>query len=150
MLEKFSHRLQLGSNELLQSNREFLIGAKANIISNVRLLQQNKLLQIDGFVKDFRIITRNSINREINTCEINNKRLGKWLNNYFSRKERRLSFLNEKAELVNPQRILERGFAMVTHNGKLIKNSNQLDLGETIKVKLAKGNIESEVTGIED
>lgn len=150
LLDKFSHRLQLGTNLLLQSNREYLISANSVVINNVKQFQQNKFHQLNGFVKDFRVITKNSINSEIKMCEINSQRLTRWLKNYLSRKERRLNFLTEKAELVNPQRILERGFALVTHNEKVVKDSSQLNLGDVITVKLAKGKVKSNVTGIEE
>ncbi len=148
LLEKLSHRLQYGSAELLQNNEEQLIWAKSKLLNGVKQLQLNKESQLTGQIANIKLIIKGTLNHEFEMCEIRNQRLVRWLNNYFDKKERRLSFLSEKTELINPQRVLERGFAMVTHNGKLIKNSSQLNVGDIIAVKLAKGKVDSEVTEI--
>ena len=148
LLDKLSHRLQYSSVELLQSNEEQLIWAKSKLLNGVKQLQINKHIQLNNFIQSIKVIAKSALNHEERMCEIRNQRLEKWINSYFGRKERRLSFFVEKVELLNPQRVLERGFAMVTHNGKLVKDSNRLNVGDAITVKLAKGKVDGEVTKI--
>ncbi|MDA3892191.1 MAG: exodeoxyribonuclease VII large subunit [Salinivirgaceae bacterium] len=144
-LEKFTQRLQLGSLELIRNNQEYLIWANSKIINGVQLYRSNKSSQLDNLKHNFTIITRGYFHQEQKLCEIRQERLGRWLNNYFSRKDRRLNFLSEKVELVNPERILERGYAWVTHNGNIVKDSSVLKKGDAVEVKVAKGNFASEV-----
>lgn len=56
----------------------------------------------------------------------------------------------KKASLnaVSPLAILNRGYAIVLNkDGKIIKDSTQVEIGENIEIKLAKGKLTSTVTG---
>lgn len=47
---------------------------------------------------------------------------------------------------VDPKRVLQRGYSLVRNkNGLLVKNANQLDIGEEFVVELGQGNILGEV-----
>jgi len=144
-LEKLTQRIQTGAVELLQNRQEHLIWAKSKVINGTQLLHLKKDRQLKNLKNNIQIIAKSAIHQELKLNEIRKQRLHRWLNNYFSRKDRRLVFLSEKAELVNPERILERGYAWVTHKGTIIKDSSNLKLGDAIEVKLAKGKVEADV-----
>lgn len=144
-IEKLGQRLQNGSSNLMQKNMERMVWLNSNFIGVVKeyqLKQQNKL---ESFKKDIALSSRAYLQQEIRLCEIRQQRLSRWLNNYFSRKERKLNFLQEKNELLNPQSILERGFAWVKHNDQIIKDSQQLKKGDQIEITLAIGKVEGQV-----
>ena len=50
--------------------------------------------------------------------------------------------------LVSPLATLERGYAIVTHQGKVVQDAGVLDPGDTVKTKLAKGSFSSEVKSV--
>ncbi len=51
----------------------------------------------------------------------------------------------------SPVSILERGYSIVTDNkGKTVKNSNNIDTGTTLKIRLAKGKVKACVTEVEN
>ncbi len=145
LLEKLTQRLQTTSVEMLQTNQEYLIWSKSRLINGVRLLQYNQMQNLESFKQEISVLAKGMINQETGNLEFRGKRLNKWLNNYFIRKERYLQHMNEKAEWVNPETILNKGYALVTHNGNKVTNSNSLRKGDIIDVKLAKGELTSEV-----
>ena len=57
----------------------------------------------------------------------------------------RIELLAEKAIALDPSILLQRGYSMTLHNGKVVKDAAQLHCGDKIKTRLAKGVIESVV-----
>lgn len=61
-----------------------------------------------------------------------------------------LSALSAQLELLNPQRTLERGYAMVTDaHGKLIRNPNALQPRSSVTVRLAEGTAEVGIASVQ-
>jgi len=144
-LEKLSHRLKSGIGQLLLNKERFLAVAKADVINKTRQLLKNKETQLSTYNKDIIHVAKGVVNREITMCNLQSVRLKKWLDDYFRKKEQRLQFLEQKADLVNPQNILERGFAWVTHNNEIITDSKKLKKNDEIKIQLAKGSVKADV-----
>jgi len=144
-LEKLSHRLKSGIGQLLLNKERFLAVAKADVINKTRQLLKNKETQLSTYNKDIIHVSKGVVNREITICNLQSVRLKKWLDDYFRKKEQRLQFLEQKADLVNPQNILERGFAWVTHNNEIITDSKKLKKNDEIKIQLAKGSVKADV-----
>ncbi len=61
----------------------------------------------------------------------------------------RLELLKEKLKLLSIDKVLERGFSLVTFNGEIIKECAQLNIGDNVKIKFFKGKIKADVTDIE-
>ncbi len=60
------------------------------------------------------------------------------------------SHLDNRREILsayNPESILSRGFAILSHNNKIIKDSKDLKIKDEISIKLYKGKILAEVKG---
>ena len=55
----------------------------------------------------------------------------------------------EKSELVvklsDPTRVLERGYSIVLHKGKAVRSAKDLSVGNTVTMRFADGNVETEV-----
>ncbi len=56
-----------------------------------------------------------------------------------------LEFSSQKVYLTDPKRVLERGYSITTLNGKVVKDSSQVAVDETIMTTLHKGNLWSKV-----
>ena len=58
----------------------------------------------------------------------------------------KISNLSAKLDALSPLKVLSRGYSVVRNNdGEIIKDSNQVRIGDTIYVKLNKGEIQAEV-----
>lgn len=53
-----------------------------------------------------------------------------------------------RAEALNPQRVLQRGYSLTLLNGKAVTSTAQLTVGSTVRTMLANGQIEATVTSI--
>ena len=57
----------------------------------------------------------------------------------------RLELLVQKLHMLDPRRILQRGYSMTTHNGALVTSASQLQPGDTLQTTLADGTVTSTV-----
>lgn len=59
------------------------------------------------------------------------------------RQHSRLDLLAQKMQMLDPQRVLERGYSMTTSNGKLVTDVMQLHSGDELLTVLATGQVTS-------
>jgi exodeoxyribonuclease VII large subunit len=57
-----------------------------------------------------------------------------------------LTTLEAHLEQLSPLKILERGYAIVEHDGKLVKSPEDAPVGSDVRVRLAKGELAARVT----
>ena len=63
--------------------------------------------------------------------------------------QNRLQLQVGKLHALSPLATLERGYSITqSHNGKVIKDAEQIDIGQTLITKLQRGTVESKVTKI--
>ncbi|MBL0009478.1 MAG: hypothetical protein IPP25_20490 [Saprospiraceae bacterium] len=60
-----------------------------------------------------------------------------------------LTMLEKHIEIMSPQHVLKRGYSITMHDGKAVKNTENLTQGDILKTILFEGNIESIVTNKE-
>jgi exodeoxyribonuclease VII large subunit len=65
--------------------------------------------------------------------------------NLFRKKTDRLLLFYTTTDLVNPENLLKKGYAMVLKNGKIIKSVNGINYNDILETKLHDGRIESMV-----
>ena len=58
----------------------------------------------------------------------------------------RLLLLETTVSLVDPSRILEKGYALVMKNGKIVKKAAGVKYSDKLETKMHDGRIESKVT----
>ena len=59
-----------------------------------------------------------------------------------------LSHLEEKIQLMKPENLLKKGYSLTMVNGKLIRNTSDLKVGDILQTQLFEGNMESRITKI--
>ncbi len=57
----------------------------------------------------------------------------------------RLDAQRQAMSLLNPARVLERGYSIVEHDGAIVRDASQVSVGDGLRVQLARGVIEAEV-----
>jgi exodeoxyribonuclease VII large subunit len=63
-----------------------------------------------------------------------------------SRAAGKLAPLEAHLKQLSPTRILERGYAIVEHQGQIVKSPSQAPVGSTVRVRLAQGELGARVT----
>jgi exodeoxyribonuclease VII large subunit len=78
------------------------------------------------------------------------RRLGAWQAAYFRREGLRLERLAGRLEPANVAKLLRRGFALVLRDGHLVTRSASVAPGDGVRVALAEGWLDAQVTGRDD
>lgn len=97
---------------------------------------------IDNLNKDIKVIIQN------NEVKLNKVKMSVALQNPMSlidKKKNEYNLLINTLKLVNPLGILEKGYSLATINDKVIKSSNDVNVGDLISVKLHEGAIKAKV-----
>lgn len=77
-------------------------------------------------------------------------RLRAGIRNLLTRKGESLTRHMAVLDSLSPLRVLDRGFSMVTSEGKIITEASNLKVGQVISVKMCHGSVEAQVTRIEE
>ena len=74
--------------------------------------------------------------------------LNKYINDILVDKRHKLNIDLNSLKLLNPVNIMEKGYSLVKVKEKIISNADDLKIGETIDIKLYKGEVVAEVKEI--
>jgi exodeoxyribonuclease VII large subunit len=55
----------------------------------------------------------------------------------------RISHISHTIKLLDPKRVLERGYSITMINGKLVKSTSETSMGDEIETRLSDGTIKS-------
>jgi len=78
------------------------------------------------------------------------RRLGRWQATTFPRERLRVERLRARLEPANVAKLLERGFALVLRDGRLVTQSVAAEPGSALRVALARGWLDVRVTARDD
>lgn len=62
------------------------------------------------------------------------------------RENHRMEMLEHRADAVNPEKLLQRGYSITRSNGRVVRSPEQLKAGDEIETTMEKGTIKSVVT----
>ena len=65
-------------------------------------------------------------------------------------KQNILKLYNEKLKALNPLNMMDKGFSLVTSNDKIIRETKDVKVGDSLNIRLKKGSILAKVEGIKD
>ena len=83
--------------------------------------------------------------RETSRLDNIEQRLPVILSTRLERERHRLDLLTQRITSLDPINILRRGYSIVTHNGKAVKNAANLKSGDEIEITFAKGKVKSRI-----
>ena len=83
--------------------------------------------------------------RETSRLDNIEQRLPVILSTRMERERHRLDLLTQRISSLDPINILRRGYSIVTHNGKAVKNAANLKSGDEIEITFAKGKVKSRI-----
>ncbi len=72
------------------------------------------------------------------------------LQSIFAIKALHIDRFSEKLHLLSPENILKRGYSIAYLNGRILKNSMDVEVGQSIQVKLYKGKVTGKITEREE
>ncbi len=144
-LDHFSESLNNRIRRQLEDQRVFLIESRHRLKRNLESYLQQKTNKLDRNrdkvgLRSQAYLTK--YNQELNRYH---QQFLSETKAYLAKKEQKLELMQSKNKLMDPQYILNRGFAYVTGPKGLVKTASQVHTGDAIRVHLAKGDIDAEV-----
>lgn len=89
--------------------------------------------------------TMKRLNREGESLSLLSERMNGHAMNRFKGERERIDHLERQIQLLDPKRVLERGYSISFKDGKAIKDPDELQEGEEVKTHVAKGHFKSRI-----
>jgi len=106
---------------------------------------KSKKQKLQNKGNELSIVAKSIVMQAKYMCELRQKRISKWTQNLIHTQGTKITNLSSKLSLLNPERVLERGFAIVTNKQGVVKNAKNLAPGDQVHITLSKGSTEAEV-----
>ena len=133
-LESMSQQLDYLEERLLRRTSERLQGAQGQIAKLEQRLRGahpgHRLTVIERRLPDLMRALSRSMDRVIET------------------KKQQLSLVSRGLQSVSPLATLERGYAIVTSDSRVVQSSSDVDVSDSIDVRLSEGSLEATVTKV--
>ena len=151
LINQYKIRLNESVNNIINKRKIKLDSIKDSyILKNPLSLYEIKSQKLDNLVD----ILNKHINNKLNNNYIkyngiisNNILLNP--NNLFIKKQHQFEVLLNKVELLNPLKILDKGYSVVKLKDKVIKDASKLKENDNISITLSKGVVNATVIGKE-
>lgn len=103
--------------------------------------------RLNAIEKDLQMVHLNLIDNNNERLKNIQKAIISGIKNIYQENNQRLEQLISKIEILSPQNTLNRGYSMVMDSsGKIVKDSQKLDIGDELAIQLARGRVLSKVT----
>jgi exodeoxyribonuclease VII large subunit len=128
------------------SNKKYLLDRKEEAlgrnIHQLISLKSNRLKVLAGLISSgLRIIIPAKLNQLKNTTSSTNHLIRKRMVN----ESHSLELAAQKINLIDPKKVLARGYSITIHNGKILKDNSRVFIDDTIKTILYEGTLISKV-----
>lgn len=120
--------------------REQLAYYTSMIPAASRRIIDTNMLRLDNYTKAIPLAANNLITAQCTRLDRALERMDEAVEHALQREQQRLQALGDKAALLSPENTLQRGYSLVTKDGKCVTTSSQLQLGDHIHVQFAEGS----------
>ena len=151
LINQYKIRVNEGINNLIHKKYIKLDSIKQSyILKNPLSLYEIKMQKLDNLVELLNNFI-NNILEKAKTKYINVVSSNILLNpeNLLIKKNHQFEVLLNKIELLNPLKILDKGYSVIKKDDKVIKDVKNIKINDKIKISLAKGSLEATVIGKE-
>jgi exodeoxyribonuclease VII large subunit len=131
--QDMSHLKQKLNNVAQQLNRQVILN----------LNQQS--LRLD-FLAQRLISPVQKLKNQIDNVKQLQNRLNYATQQVLDKHQQQLNQLKSSVEQLNPEAVLSRGYAIVSHNGRPLTDSKQTDIGHALYIQLHHGEVQANVT----
>ena len=125
--------------------REQLAYYTSMIPAASRRIIDTNMLRLDNYTKAIPLAANNLITAQCTRLDRALERMGEAVEHALQREQQRLQALGDKAALLSPENTLQRGYSLVTKDGKCVTTSSQLQPGDHIHVQFAEGSTDATV-----
>jgi len=154
-MEWFEREIQELSQTMVETAYGLLDAQKLSLSSCAGLLRANTRMNLNQhhtrLNRWMESLTKNiprKIDKEKESLETIKSNIRIFWGRQLNQETQKLEWMQKNLELLDPKRLLERGYSLTLHNGKTLKSVDQIKAGEEISTWLADGKITSTVNKI--
>ena len=152
LIEQYKIRGNEAVTNIIKKNRIKLESLQNSfVLKNPLSLYEIKEQKLDSYIDYLNQYMTNKLNHAKLMYEkvINNKILIS-PQSMFDKKKHQYELLLKTIEVLNPMKLLSSGYSIVKSNGKVIKNSHDVNLEDVVDIELSEGKLKCSVIGKED
>ena len=152
LIEQYKIRGNEAVTNIIKKNRIKLESLQNSfVLKNPLSLYEIKEQKLDSYIDYLNQYMTNKLNHAKLMYEkvINNKILIS-PQSMFDKKKHQYELLLKTVEVLNPMKLLSSGYSIVKSNGKVIKNSHDVNLEDVVDIELSEGKLKCSVIGKED
>ena len=149
LIEQYKIRANEAVTNIIKKNRIKLESLQNSfVLKNPLSLYEIKEQKLDSYIDYLNKYMANKLNHAKLMYEkvINNKIL-KSPQSMFDKKKHQYELLLKTIEVLNPMKLLSSGYSIVKSNGKVIKNSHDVNLDDVVDIELSEGKLKCSVIG---
>lgn len=149
LIEQYKIRANEAVTNIIKKNRIKLESLQNSfVLKNPLSLYEIKEQKLDSYIDYLNHYMANKLNHAKLMYEkvINNKIL-KSPQSMFDKKKHQYELLLKTIEVLNPMKLLSSGYSIVKSNGKVIKNSHDVNLDDVVDIELSEGKLKCSVIG---
>ncbi len=144
----FKERMEIGLSIQINNNHLSLNYIKQNLINSLNRREKEVIIAKELFNKFDRLGLTFKHNQD-RVLESYKVQLEKILENNYNRSNNDLKRMEYLLDALSPLKVLSRGYSLTYKNDKLVRTSDEVNIGDKITVCLNSGRIESKVVGID-
>lgn len=147
-LSELALRLPSVASRLLstEQNRQSRLRERLGLSAKGRI--HNSATQIERLRQILPYLTKGYLSREREKLSQTSTRISSPLKRHQERYTTELKYYEQAIKLSSPEHILGRGFALIRKQGKVIKGSQDIALGDELSISIGKGTIGASVTSV--
>jgi len=136
------------TQKVLNNQNYYISQLAGNLKENCSLLFQQKNADLSLYFFKSEFLSRNIFTKSSYILKDISSKFKNILFGIFEHHTHKMSLLQRSFDLLNPERILQRGYSLTSANGKILKHVIGLEKSQTIKTQLYQGTIESKIEKI--
>ncbi|WP_413559362.1 exodeoxyribonuclease VII large subunit [Bdellovibrio sp. HCB209] len=162
--------LKLSFEKKMKYLREKSLGLSKRLVDPKRRLEDLELRN-DDLLTRLELAMNRVIGQKDHRVELLTQKLGT-PQNLIDRRKKELTFLKQRSEKalmfslerkksrmdrmmamldsMSPLRVVDRGYSIVTKDSKVIKSASQVNVGDSIDIRLAQGSLTATVSGVKE
>ncbi|MDR2040411.1 MAG: exodeoxyribonuclease VII large subunit [Bacteroidales bacterium] len=144
-LQEQSYRLQNILHTQLHEQEKLLQGLQLTLSHAVSMFLSEKRNGQDQLLVKARSLVCNTVQVQMTKIPALEKQLSKVTRAMLEKKRERVVWLGNKLSLLDPVKLLERGYSITLANGKVIRGIDELGAGQRIETLFKDGKAESVV-----
>lgn len=118
---------------------EFL---QRGIAHRIQSLQQQSHALLDNLSQRLNYMANSKTKSLLSNLETIRTSLAVATQRFATGKKHELAMMEQYVELVSPNNVLKKGYALILKNNKIVKNVNEIQVGDDLLVRMADGSVD--------